>query len=264
MKKLIALLLACVMCLSLAACGEKEVQSSENTQATSTQSTDATKADETSLPTENTGKIVAAELEKDEYYIFLTEAQIKSNVQVVELTTENWSDYFEDQIIATEVTDDFGEVVEVNHYESGCYLKPRYCGSGIDVAFKYTGNKMVWEDYLFPNGERGTALWGLDFAAKTKTVFDLDGNIIEDTVSYSPDSEYRTASASIRFGKYYGVNVLFADYPCTEVKGKIAVIELPVEVQTELQNTDLEIRVRMDNGDGCELRSYLSKILSDQ
>ena len=94
MKKLIALLLAAVMCLSLCACGSSEVET--NTDDSQELDTDISQQDEER--TEDT----ADESE---------DVEAEPQEQTVEITLENWQDYFELRQIAEEntTTNAYGE-----------------------------------------------------------------------------------------------------------------------------------------------------------
>lgn len=102
MKKLIALLLAAVMCVSLAACGGSgETPGTDNNSGTQA-STEAL------VPATNNGEIepIAPPEVPGENTQYIT----------VEITSENWSEYFElvEEIVYH--TDDFGDFSSVNNF----------------------------------------------------------------------------------------------------------------------------------------------------
>ncbi|MBR4057502.1 MAG: hypothetical protein IKK00_05115 [Oscillospiraceae bacterium] len=102
MKKLLALLLAAVMCLSLAACGGSgETPGTDNNSGTQ----DST---ETLIPATNNGEIetIAPPGVPGENTQYIT----------VEITSDNWFEYFElvEEIVYH--TDDFGDFSSVNNF----------------------------------------------------------------------------------------------------------------------------------------------------
>lgn len=102
MKKLIALLLATVMCVSLAACGGSGKTPGKDSNSGTQDST------ETLVPATNNGESETIELPAvpDESTQYIT----------VEITSENWSEYFElvEEIVYH--TDDFGDFSSVNDF----------------------------------------------------------------------------------------------------------------------------------------------------
>ena len=132
MKKTISLLLALVMCLSLAACGNAEKPKQNKTEndyiGVSTNQTENT--DSTDYQTEYTAP---------------TETEPK--VQVVEITMDNWQDYFEiKQCVEGDVnTNAFDEVESVGYYIYTVFTLKEEYAEKIDtdesqLAIGYSGN----------------------------------------------------------------------------------------------------------------------------
>lgn len=132
MKKTISLLLALVMCLSLAACGNAEKPKQNKTEndyiGVSTNQTENT--DSTDYQTEYTAP---------------TETEPK--VQVVEITMDNWQDYFEiKQCVEGDVnTNAFDEVESVGYYIYTVFTLKEEYAEKIDtdesqLAIEYSGN----------------------------------------------------------------------------------------------------------------------------
>ncbi|MBR5437321.1 MAG: hypothetical protein IKV21_00240 [Clostridia bacterium] len=120
MKRLIALAMVAVMCMTFAACGKNAVNT------------------EPEKETENK----SAELVVDENgYADFTEEQLVQYIEKVELTADNWSLYFEDYCRekVTEKVNSFGEVSYSTSNTCGFGLKENVLASTHKVAFKFTG-----------------------------------------------------------------------------------------------------------------------------
>ena len=133
MKKLFALLLVVVMCFSLVACGEK---------------------DQTKI--EVNGEKVSVSLHGE--CILLSEEQMMSYAKVVELTTENWSDYLSVQYNGTHT------IIDVT--EAGAF--PFVWLNDTD----YKHNKIEFKDKK--TGEIHSITIGLDVPKEERTVEELD------------------------------------------------------------------------------------------
>ncbi len=96
MKKIIALLLVAVMCLSFVACNNE----SGNTETPSN-----------GEDTENNGGSTNDEGKKQ-----LTDEKMLGCIEVIEFTEENWLEYFYIEEVVEEETNSFGEVVDTNTF----------------------------------------------------------------------------------------------------------------------------------------------------
>lgn len=106
MRKILCLILALILSLSLCACGETEKPESDNT-------TGDTTLDEGTNKTEGEAMV----LRDEEYgYSFINQARFHELVEEIELTTENWQDYIEVYSYTEETVekDAFGEIVSTN------------------------------------------------------------------------------------------------------------------------------------------------------
>ena len=136
MKKWIALLLAAVLCLSLAACGKSTTEENSGTtqgQTADNSTQDTVEPSDTDVP-QDTG--VPSDAEPTE--------------QTVEITLDNWQDYFEiKQYLSGYIgTNDFGEPDHVEYYLSTMFtLKEEYAEKvdfdGSNVAIEYSGDYIV-------------------------------------------------------------------------------------------------------------------------
>lgn len=106
MRKMLCLLLAFILCLSLCACGETEKPDGDSTTGDMTpdEGTNETKGEAMVLRDEENG------------YSFINQARFHELVEEVELTTENWLDYLEVYSYTEEKVekDAFGEIVSTD------------------------------------------------------------------------------------------------------------------------------------------------------
>ena len=129
MKKLIALLLAVMMCLSLAACGNSKVEA--NADNSQEQDTEISQQDEEQ--TENT----ADESEQVEE---------EPQEQTIEITLDNWQEYFEIRPNTHgALYDSFGEFERLDYVNWAMFLKN-------DVADKVTELEDLAIEYSFRDG----------------------------------------------------------------------------------------------------------------
>ncbi len=124
MKKILALLLAAVMCFSLAACGSQ--------QGTESGKGDAAKHD-----------IYLEEGENGLTYIVFPNSKVFSEYVVkVEITKDNWHEYFEDYEYTEHIvkTNAFGDIEEeYDEVRIGFGLKRNILGLADTVSFKFDG-----------------------------------------------------------------------------------------------------------------------------
>lgn len=159
MKKLIALLLAAVMCLYLCACGSKETpntndnnEPSGNNSATNgtVSDTDNDNAENGDTTTEN--PVLLYDHKGDPY---INKMVLPDLVETIELTTENWHEYIKVYSYDTETVekDAFGEIVssEKNTWYklgAGSERYHLFNGVAIELKDKATGELKVYEfDY---------------------------------------------------------------------------------------------------------------------
>ena len=129
MKKLIALLLAAVMCLSLCACGSSEVET--NTDDSQELDTEISQQDEEQ--TEDT-----ADASED--------VEAEPQEQTVEITLDNWQEYFEIRPNTYgALYDSFGEFERLDYVNWAMFLKN-------DVADKVTELEDLAIEYSFRDG----------------------------------------------------------------------------------------------------------------
>ena len=124
MKKLIALLLAAVMCLSLAACGSSEVET--NTDDSQELDTEISQQDEEQ--TENTD-------EESE------DVEAEPQEQTIEITLDNWQEYLEiNQYLSVNYAANEFDEVTGTYLELFTILEPKeaYSYYTVDVAVEYS------------------------------------------------------------------------------------------------------------------------------
>lgn len=132
---------------------ERNTAAKENAEAEAKDEKDKQDEDD-----EDPSVIDFAKVERDEEgYVKLTEAQFKGLFEVVEITTENWSEYFEDYEYTehNEDVNSFGEVErewDTVHHVFG--LKQGIYANLKDIAFKFAGRKVV-SDYVAWDSETG-------------------------------------------------------------------------------------------------------------
>ena len=160
MKKKIVLILAILMCISLCACGGSESTSNSENKVVEQNDDKGAATENNSEVVENT-EIIFSELEKNGNDIYcISKAQAVANMEKVVLTTENWSQYFENHDVVEK--NQFGDVISESTVFS---MKKGYLGltkEGVSLKFevpKYdviTGEKLdeVEESvYSFKKGE---------------------------------------------------------------------------------------------------------------
>lgn len=132
MKKILALLLAAVLCFSVAACGN----GGQADNSGSGQGTEQNATNEFKRETTEDGEVV---ISKKEFASYITQ---------VKLTAENWKDYFHIAEITTEERTAFGEV-ESTETSTECTVKnvmACYIGdAAIDLTITETGESVYCE-----------------------------------------------------------------------------------------------------------------------
>lgn len=132
MKKLIAVLLAAVMCFSLVACGGGNNTSSTNDNGSAQQGAES-----------NKDNIYLEEGENGLTYIVFPSSKVFSKYVVkVEITKDNWHEYFEDYEYTEHIvkTNNFGDIEEeYDEVRIGFGLKRNILGLTDTVSFKFDG-----------------------------------------------------------------------------------------------------------------------------
>ena len=136
MKKKVVLILSTLMCISLCACGGSEPTSNSENKVVEQNDEKGEATENNSEVVENT-EIVFSELEKNGNDIYcISKAQAVANMEKVVLTTENWSQYFENHDVVEK--NQFGDVISERTVFS---MKEGYIGftkDGVSLKFKET------------------------------------------------------------------------------------------------------------------------------
>ena len=232
MKKAISLLLALVMCLSLAACGNAEKPKQNETENDSTGV--SPNQTEYTAPTETEPK-----------------------VQVVEITMDNWQDYFEiKQCVEGDVnTNAFDEFESVAYYiytvftlkeeyaekidtdesqlaiEYSCNYKSRsYTLNATDFTYEITGDGLKDELHnVSVSGKTNAAFHHLSFQQETM----IDGKVVKNNVEFPFAANLvETPDAAVSFDnreewqeEYEGVGCILEDIEITRIQGSITLFE---------------------------------------
>ena len=242
MKKTISLLLALVMCLSLAACGnaEKPKQNETENDYTGVSTNQTENTDSTDYQTEYTAP---------------TETEPK--VQVVEITMDNWQDYFEiKQCVEGDVnTNAFDEFESVAYYiytvftlkeeyaekidtdesqlaiEYSCNYKSRsYTLNATDFTYEITGDGLKDELHnVSVSGKTNAAFHHLSFPQETM----IDGKVVKNNVEFPFAANLvETPDAAVSFDnreewqeEYEGVGCILEDIEITRIQGSITLFE---------------------------------------
>ena len=150
MKKLIALLLAAVMCLSLAACGNGKTE--DNSGTSQGQTTDNSPQD--------TDEPSNAELTE----------------QTIEITLDNWQEYFEFRPVVYETKDSYNEVTGMSVYYK--FLPKEAIAENIAVPDVFDDDRIVFDvQYIDPYA----CIYRYDLNTQELTV----GEFTEGSSSYS-------------------------------------------------------------------------------
>lgn len=232
MKKAISLLLALVMCLSLAACGNAEKPKQNETENDSTGV--SPNQTEYTAPTETEPK-----------------------VQVVEITMDNWQDYFETKqcVESCISTNAFDEFESVSYYiytvftlkeeyaekidtdesqlaiEYSCNYKSRsYTLNATDFTYEITGDGLKDERFNFSvSGKTNAAFHHLSFPQETM----IDGKVVENNVEFpfaanlveTPDAVVDLDNREEWQEEYEGVGCILEDIEITRIQGSITLFE---------------------------------------
>ena len=136
MKKWIALLLAAVLCLSLAACGGKEETSGNDTQ----------------------GQQISQNIEQMDNEPSEAESS-EPEVKTIEITMDNWQEYFEIRPNTHGVLrNSFGEFERLDYVNWALFLKSdgtqRVTGmEDVAIEYRFTDGYYSWFTYNFDTGE---------------------------------------------------------------------------------------------------------------
>ena len=180
MKKVISLLLALVMCLSLCACGKEKTQDAE--------SHNVPEAQETTMETYTEEAVVNTEP---------TQPQIIE----VELTTENWQEYFDTENIISNYgwrRNSFDEIEEFHGCEFAVPLKEEYKNritnlGDIEIAHEISGTQGYREIMIDIENEQVSIgeEWEDDYMPSEPHTADYTTN------------GYVLVESGLRFGQYY-------------------------------------------------------------
>ena len=151
MKKWIALLLAAVLCLSLAACGGKAETSGNDTQG-----------QQTSQNTQQTGE---------------ESSKTEPKEQVIEITLDNWQEYFEFRPVVYESKDSYNEI------------------TGMQVIYKFLPKEAIAENIVDVGEDDERIVFDVQYIDPYACVYSYDlntqkltiGEYTEDSSTYSAD-----------------------------------------------------------------------------
>lgn len=156
MKKIIAILLVVVLCVSLVACSTNKAESGQSNDEKTTEF------------------VIDAEGHVD-----FTDEQLVNYIERVDLTLDNWDLYFEDYCRETkkEIVNSFGEVSYYNEHNCDFGLKEGIIASFHNVAFKFSGVEACEKHY---------STWISDEEANKEQLIDFGNS----THSYNPCKHY--------------------------------------------------------------------------
>lgn len=176
MKKKIALFLATLMCVSLCACGGSEGTSEnnnvENANSETTQN-ETNDTEENSEPVEGKDYAIG-----EDGHIAVFEKYCAKNMTLVELTTENWKEYFQVVEETMGTVNDFGEVTYTTKTVAKPYIEGKYVygfynpnNPKTDGAFEFKNLKTeqtVSEINLYDEISGTDIIYGIDDFELTK------------------------------------------------------------------------------------------------
>ena len=160
MKRLLALFLAVIMCLSLIACGEDDETSSK---PKATEPTDTSITDNNGNESTNDDENTAGSTSDADWLIdggIINAVKIRNDAQIVELTTENWREHFKVYYCSYSYDeekveyDTFGDVVSteiITHEKAGYVFGAGnaryhwYSQVAIELKDKATGETTIYE-----------------------------------------------------------------------------------------------------------------------
>lgn len=123
MKKKVVVLLAALMCISLCACGGTESTSGDGNESTTNETTQSenTETEESNKPIEGEDYAIG-----EDGTIAISEKYCAENMTLVEITTENWKEYFQVVEETMGTVDDFGDVIYTTKTVVKPYLEGKY------------------------------------------------------------------------------------------------------------------------------------------
>ena len=140
MKKWIALLLAAVLCLSLAACGGKAETSGNDTQGQQTSQNTQQTGEESSKEETNGNDTQGQQTSQNTQQTGEESSKTEPKEQVIEITLDNWQDYMEinQYLSVTHAMNSFGEATNTHlSFYTLLELKEEYSNYKADVAVEY-------------------------------------------------------------------------------------------------------------------------------
>ena len=209
MKKMISIVLVALICLSLAACGGASGSNGSNNSDT--------KHD--------------IYIEKDEdgitRIVFPTSEVFSEHIVKVEITKDNWQDYFEDYEYTEHIvkTNDFGDIEEEYDAVSiGFGLKRNILGLADEVSFKFDG-MTEYSNYSFDKEESdkveydvytaNQATYGIYNYVTDELVEEAQLDEVEDY--YLLEVKYDRGEDGLHFG----------NHNCIDAIGVIYILDLP-------------------------------------
>lgn len=121
MKKKLLLALASLMCISLCACGGNESTSGDKNTETPTTQTETSENTEDGKPVEGKDYAIG-----EDGTIGISKKYCAENMTLVEITTENWKEYFQVVEETTKHVDSFGELQVITKTVVKPYLEGKY------------------------------------------------------------------------------------------------------------------------------------------
>lgn len=235
-RKLLCLLLAVVMSVSICSCGNANITNEDNIEKTEQQSATENKGDEektieqvSDTETEPFEMYVEYDENNNPICLHITEEQLRNSITKVKVTTENWRDYFEDYdyVEHIENLNAFGDIE--SEYDEFFYGFRGKAGVFTDnpVAFKFDGCTELMETCWFCS----------DPPLHSSKLYYHAGDkfskiVCETGKEYTIDCEgedycYVEVSAGLSYVSCEGRN--YTDYNCLDVIGEIYAVDLPLK-----------------------------------
>ena len=196
MKKKLVVLLAALMCISLCACGSTESTSrNSNNESTNNETTqsESSATEENNKPVEGEDYAIG-----EDGTIAISKKYCAENMTLVEITTENWKEYFQLVEETMGTVDDFGEVTYttktvVKPYSEGKYVYGFYNPSNPESkgAFEFKNLKTeqtVSKINLYDEVNGTDIIYGIDDFELTKVSATLMIINIPDELWNKPDN----------------------------------------------------------------------------
>jgi len=224
MKKILALLLMAVMCLSLVACSGGNDTPSTNDNSGAQQSAESGK--------EDTAKhdIYLEDGENGITYIVFPGSKVFSEYVVkVEITKDNWHEYFEDYEYTEHIvkTNDFGDIEEeYDEVRIGFGLKRNILGLTDTVSFKFDGmteynrgefNKENAEAVKYEVFKANQATYGVYSYATNELIEEKQLDADEVKEWYLLEIKYDNGEDELHFG----------EHNCIDAIGVLYIVNLP-------------------------------------